>query len=87
MFVLFLFTLYGIVSALDAAMTSKYEVDEAYVAIELNKSLSDHQKIIKYEEVSEMEQQLKNTLATYTGMSVVSFIGILILLYNRSKFR
>jgi len=77
---------YGILSAIGAAMTLKYEGNEAHVAVDINKSLSEQQKIARHEEIIEKEQHLKQIQNIYFAVSAAAFVFIGVLIYNRKRF-
>lgn len=78
---------YGILSAIGAEMTLKYEGNEAHVAIDINKSLSEQQKSARHDEITEKEQHLKLIQNVYFGVSAAAFVCIGVLIYNRKRFK
>lgn len=83
---LIFFISYGIISTLGIAITLKYEVEEAHIAIDLNNNLSTLQKDANHGKISERQQQLKQMQTTYVIISAVTFSGTGILLLNRKRF-
>jgi hypothetical protein len=77
---------YGILSAIGAAMTLKYEGSEAHIAVDMNKDLPRPQKDIRHNEITDREQHLKQMQNVYLGISATAFVGIGALLYNRKRF-
>jgi hypothetical protein len=49
---------YGILSAIGAAMTLKYEGSEAHIAVDMNRDLTEPQKGIRHNEITRKEEHL-----------------------------
>ena len=77
---------FGIFSAINAAATLKYEVEEAQIAVGLNAQISGEQKKAKASEISRKEENLMQMQTIYIGLSAAALIGVGVLLYNRKRF-
>jgi hypothetical protein len=81
--ILFISTIICILASLGTSVSKKYEVDEAYAFLDMNKTLSPLQKRQAELELDAKGRKLQNTiLLLYSGAAISFFGGCTLLIYR-----
>ena len=83
--VLFILTPLFIIAALGTMVSLKYEVDHGYFAVEINKKLTDEQKIIEFDNLDQKGRDLKTQYYILVAGSILTFATATVLIIKRKK--